>query len=98
MVALQVSALSIFLFEWLSPSGFDMQVYDQVLNIYPLICIYDVKYRQYTHLIWQMFHFQVRQPPNSNHNFSLLRTYWLVFSVLFQAAVKVDSPRGLTAR
>ena len=26
MVALQASALSIFLFEWLSPSGFDMQV------------------------------------------------------------------------
>ena len=45
-----------------------------------------------------IMYFQVRLPEHSNHNFSLLRTYWLVFSVLFQAAVKVDSPRGLTAR
>ncbi|KAL6435447.1 hypothetical protein ACFW04_005434 [Cataglyphis niger] len=63
IVAIHAATVMILLFEWASPSGFDM-----------------------------------KKNPSTNHRFSFCRTYWLVWAVLFQAAVHIDSPRGFTAR
>nr|QHN69191.1 ionotropic receptor 10 [Sirex nitobei] len=77
-VAIQAATFTIFLFEWLSPSGFDMRVNPSgpQQKMLPVSQI----------------------NPSPNHRFSLFRTYWLVWAVLFQAAVHVDSPRGFTSR
>ncbi|XP_076764016.1 glutamate ionotropic receptor NMDA type subunit 2 isoform X5 [Xylocopa sonorina] len=83
IVAIHAATIMILLFEWLSPSGFNMKVNPSgaARKLVPLISLL-ITYKN----------------PSPNHRFSFCRTYWLVWAVLFQAAVHIDSPRGFTAR
>ena len=42
--------------------------------------------------------FFLQTSPDPGHRFSLFRTYWLVWALLFQAPVNMDCPRAFTAR
>ncbi|XP_058806932.1 glutamate receptor ionotropic, NMDA 2D-like isoform X6 [Phymastichus coffea] len=101
-VAIHSATFMIFLFEWLSPSSFGMPDYSAGTKPKPQ--------RRQQHRQHQRQHQRHRyrhereplqqpaKPPRQQHRFSLCRVYWLVWAVLFQAAVHVDSPRGFTAR
>lgn len=84
LAAVQISAFFIFLFEWLSPSGYDMKV----MKLQAVSVSFSINL--------DLFFSQTS--PNPNHRFSLFRTYWLVWALLFQAPVNMDCPRAFTAR
>ena len=81
MVAVQVAACSIFVFEWLSP------------QVYLAFVLKYIKYLTTSH--HQGYNMSLA---HSQGNFSLVRTMWLVWVVLFKAAVNVDCPQGISSR
>ncbi len=101
LVSIQASAFAIFLFEWLSPSGYNMQV----VYIIFVKCMKNFQQIIFSQTSVKSLKPDVSDPSSSPstgvdppHRFSLFRTYWLVWAILFQASVKVDCPRGFTAR
>ena len=44
------------------------------------------------------FLYSFQTSPSPDNKFSLFRTYWLVWALLFQAPVNMDCPRAFTAR
>ncbi|KAL3877864.1 hypothetical protein ACJMK2_035508 [Sinanodonta woodiana] len=61
--SVHATGASIFIFEWLSPSGLDHG-----------------------------------KTPLREHKFSLFRSFWLIWAMLFGASVSVDNPRGVSSR
>ncbi|XP_060599941.1 glutamate receptor ionotropic, NMDA 2B-like isoform X2 [Ruditapes philippinarum] len=61
--SVHATGASIFIFEWLSPSGLDQGKTSTV-----------------------------------DHKFSLFRSFWLIWAMLFGAAVSIDVPRGVSSR
>ncbi|KAL4223136.1 Glutamate receptor ionotropic [Mactra antiquata] len=61
--SVHATGASIFIFEWLSPSGLDQGKTSTV-----------------------------------EHKFSLFRSFWLIWAMLFGAAVSIDVPRGVSSR
>nr|QGW50276.1 gustatory receptor 21 [Chouioia cunea] len=98
-VAIHSATFMIFLFEWLSPSSFGIPDYSSATKSKPQH--HRHRHNHYHHYRHErerrQEHRQIVKPPRQ-HRFSLCRVYWLVWAVLFQAAVHVDSPRGFTAR
>ncbi|XP_023245699.1 glutamate receptor ionotropic, NMDA 2B-like [Copidosoma floridanum] len=110
LVAIHLATFMIFLFEWLSPSGYgnnDSSVVGlatrklQETRHKPR---HEAAAHRYQHRQQQRRELQLQQLQQqyqqirSTNPFSLCRVYWLVWAVLFQAAVHVDSPKGFTAR
>ncbi|XP_058806927.1 glutamate receptor ionotropic, NMDA 2D-like isoform X2 [Phymastichus coffea] len=100
-VAIHSATFMIFLFEWLSPSSFGMPDYSAGTKPKPRRQQHRQHQRQHQRHRYRHEREPLQQPakpPRQQHRFSLCRVYWLVWAVLFQAAVHVDSPRGFTAR
>lgn len=45
-----------------------------------------------------LFHFQMHDGHATEHKFSLFRTFWLMWAMLFGAAVTTDTPRGVSSK
>ncbi|RWS05924.1 glutamate receptor ionotropic: NMDA 2B-like protein [Dinothrombium tinctorium] len=87
LISIQIAAFAIFLFEWLSPSGYDMRMRPARGLSHSTCCIVSLNND-----------FFYNPSKITDHKFSLFRTYWLVWAILFGAAVPINCPRGYTAR
>ncbi|KAG0418434.1 hypothetical protein HPB47_004862 [Ixodes persulcatus] len=107
LVSIQVAAFSIFVFEWMSPSGYDMHITpprgpDTQATVPDSSGLVSGRARQAGdspgQIVTRFLGVETRKKVAEGHRFSLFRTYWLVWAILFGAAVNVDCPRGYTAR
>lgn len=88
LISIQIAAFAIFVFEWLSPSGYNMSM-QPAKGKFP---VSDQSINQFVQFVIKV------RILTKGHKFSLFRTYWLVWAILFGAAVPVNCPRGYTAR
>ncbi|CAG7721268.1 unnamed protein product [Allacma fusca] len=102
LVGIQVYSLAIFLFEWLSPMGFDMKVPGTMLSIgrggenTNCFCILiQIHTCPLSSCVLEPDLLCKEAKPGAR--FSFFRSCWLVWARLFQASVHIDPPRGFTA-
>ncbi|KAK7489127.1 hypothetical protein BaRGS_00019641 [Batillaria attramentaria] len=104
MLCIHVVALGVYIFEWLSPIGLDRGDNAEEPYDYPSWCLILVFSVHATGA--SIFIFEWLSPYGLNrgktffpdHKFSLFRSFWLIWAMLFSAAVDTDTPKGVSSR
>ncbi|KAK2162487.1 hypothetical protein LSH36_97g01000, partial [Paralvinella palmiformis] len=105
VMSINIISIGLFVFEWMSPSGFDLKMHPpQEPYDYPswcLILVFSVHASGTAIFIFEWLSpsgLDRGNKPIREHRFSLFRSFWLIWSILFGAAVNVDNPRGVSSR
>ncbi|KAL8576689.1 hypothetical protein ACOMHN_025164 [Nucella lapillus] len=97
-------AIGVYTFEWFSPSGLDKghstkEPYDY--RSWCLILVFSVHATGASIFIFEWlspFGLNRGKTILPEHKFSLFRSFWMIWAMLFSAAVDTDGPKGMASR